>query len=144
MPPLRERRADIPALAEYFLAKLAGEHQRKIGRISSGALDLLTQYSWPGNVRELENVIERAVVVCDGFVIQERHLPAALQQAGARRPSSSRSAQAVERLERQMVEEALRDEGGNVAAAARVLGTTERIVRYKARKLGVDPSRFKR
>ena len=81
LPPLRERRADIPALAEYFLRKLAARAPAHASaRISSGALDLLTQYPWPGNVRELENVIERAVVVCDGFVIQERHLPDALQQ----------------------------------------------------------------
>ncbi len=143
LPPLRERSADIPALAEYFLVKLAGEHHRKIGRISSGALELLEHYPWPGNVRELENAIERAVVVCDGSVIQERHLPAALQQQA---PAKQRLtlAIAVEQLERQLVEEALRDEGGNVAAAARALGTTERILRYKARKLGIDPALFKR
>jgi Nif-specific regulatory protein len=142
LPPLRDRRADIPALAEYFLGRLATEHERRIARISSGALDLLTQYHWPGNVRELENVIERAVVVCNGSVVQEGDLPEALR---ATRPSGERLTlgEAVDRLERQMVEDALRAERGNIAAAARVLGTTERIVRYKARKLGVDPSRFR-
>jgi Nif-specific regulatory protein len=144
LPPLRHRRADIPALAEYFVARLAEEHARRVGRISSGALELLTQYPWPGNVRELENVIERAVVVCDGSVIQERHLPASVLEAKVVPTSQVTLSQAVDNLERQMVEEALRSEAGSVSAAARLLGTTERIVRYKARKLGIDLSRFRR
>jgi Nif-specific regulatory protein len=142
LPPLRDRRADIPALAEYFLSRLATEHERRITRISSAALDLLSQYSWPGNVRELENVIERAVVVCSGSVVQEGDLPEALR-AAKHNGDRMTLGEAVDRLERQMVEDALRTERGNIAAAARVLGTTERIVRYKARKLGVDPSRFR-
>ena len=75
LPPLRERRGDIPALAEYFVEKYAREHRREARRIASGALDVLCEYAWPGNVRELENAIERAVVVCEGPVIEERHLP---------------------------------------------------------------------
>ena len=142
LPALRDRRADIPALAEYFLGKLSREHQRKISRISSAALDVLVRHAWPGNVRELENVIERAVVVCDGVVIQKHHLPASLSSAPE--PEQLTLSQAVERLERSMVEDALRDQGGNIAAAARVLGTTERIIRYKAQKLGLDPARYKR
>jgi Nif-specific regulatory protein len=141
IPPLRERRADIAALAEYFLAKWAAEHQRsKISRISNGALDVLNEYPWPGNVRELENVIERAVVVCNGSVIQEQHLPHALR-AGVRDAEPLTLSAAVENLERTMIEEALRNAGGVMAAAARLLGTTERVVRYKAQKLGIDPSR---
>ncbi|HMI92565.1 MAG TPA: sigma 54-interacting transcriptional regulator, partial [Polyangiales bacterium] len=142
LPALRDRRADIPVLAEYFLGKLSAEHQRKISRISSAAFDLLTRHAWPGNVRELENVIERAVVVCDGAVIQKHHLPAALTEAPELEQLTL--SQAVERLERSMVEDALRNQGGNIAAAARVLGTTERIVRYKAQKLGLDPAHYKR
>jgi Nif-specific regulatory protein len=143
LPPLRERRADIAPLADYFVGALAEQHQRRISRISSGALDLLARYDWPGNVRELENVIERAVVICDGFVIHEQHLPAALREAAPAMPQLTLG-QAVERLERQLVEEALHKEGGSVAAAARLLGTTERVVRYKAGKLGIDPSRYRR
>jgi Nif-specific regulatory protein len=143
LPPLRERRADIPALADYFLGKWAVEHQRnKITRIATSALDLLSEHSWPGNVRELENVIERAVVVCNGSVIQEQHLPHALR-TGARPTERLTLSEAVERLERQLIEEALRNANGNVAAAARVLGTTERVVRYKAQKLGIDTARLR-
>ena len=142
LPPLRDRRADIPALAEYFLSKLAAAHGRRIGSISGGALDLLIAHGWPGNVRELENAIERAVVVCDGLVIQECHLPAALR--GVERPPERLSlSRAVDQLEQQMIEEALRAERGSIAAAARVLGTTERILRYKAQRLGIDPALFR-
>src|SRR5262249_34692556 len=143
LPPLRERRADIPALADYFLDKFAAEHRQKITRLSSGALELLARYSWPGNVRELENVIERAVVVCRGAVIQDKHLP-----RGVREPADDAHplslVQAVRRLERQMIEEALRTTAGNFTAAARALGATERVVRYKARKLGIVSPRLRR
>jgi Nif-specific regulatory protein len=142
LPPLRDRRADIPALAEYFLSSLAVAHQRKVGRISSGALDLLTRYDWPGNVRELENVIERAVVICDGFVIKEQHLPEVLH-GPPEEPARLTLAEAVRRLERQMVEQALCSERGNIVAAARALGTTERVVRYKMQKLGLVSARFR-
>jgi len=144
LPPLLDRRADLPALAEYFLSKYATEHRRKIARISSGALELLSQYAWPGNVRELENVIERAVVVCDGFVIQEHHLPEPIRAQVRDQPAERMTlADAVARLERQMIEEALRQARGNCARAARALGTTERIVRYKAGKYGLDSGRYR-
>jgi Nif-specific regulatory protein len=144
LPPLRSRRADIPALAEYFLRKWATEHKRaKITRIGSGALDLLCEYAWPGNVRELENVIERAIVVCTGSVVHEQHLPHTLRTR-VQKPERLTLTEAVEKLERQMIEEALQTASGNIAAAARALGTTERVVRYKAQKLGVEVARPRR
>jgi Nif-specific regulatory protein len=142
LPCLRDRPTDIPPLAEYFMRKFSSEHRRKIGRISTAAMDLLCRQPWPGNVRELENVVERAVVVCDGSVIQESHLPESLRgTAGA--PEKLTLQQAVDRLERQMIEDALRTAGGSMAAAARALGTTERVVRYKVQKLGIDPNKFR-
>jgi Nif-specific regulatory protein len=83
-------------------------------------------------------VIERAVVMCRGPVLQEQHLPRSVREPrdDAHVPTL---AEAVQRLERQMIEDALRTAAGNVAAAARALGTTERVVRYKARKLGIAP-----
>nr|PZN28651.1 MAG: sigma-54-dependent Fis family transcriptional regulator [Pseudomonadota bacterium] len=145
MPPLRERRADIPALAEYFLGKYSSEHRRRIARISSAALDVLCEYSWPGNVRELENVIERAVVLCDGSVLKEHHLPESVRTAVTAKPLERLTlAQAVADLERRMIQDALRTARGNAARAARALGTTERIVRYKAGKYGIDTTRFRR
>jgi Nif-specific regulatory protein len=142
LPPLRERPNDIPGLAEYFLAKYASEHQRRISRISSGALELMCGHSWPGNVRELENVIERAVVICDGFVIQERHLPDSIKNPVEPRSNEPLTlGEAVARLERTMISEALAKAQGNATRAARELGTTERIVRYKAQKYGIFTTR---
>jgi Nif-specific regulatory protein len=144
VPALRDRRADIPALAEYFLIKYAAEHGRRVGRISSGALEQLTQYSWPGNVRELENVMERAVVVCSRRVIEVRDLPDFFTRKTSQEPGRRLTLEeAVAQLECKLIEEALRDKDGNCARAARILATTERIVRYKARKYGIDSSHFR-
>ncbi len=143
LPPLRDRPADIPALAEYFMRKFGAEHSRKIGRISSAAMNLLCRQPFPGNVRELENVIERAVVVCKSSVIQETDLPEAFRVA-ASGTTKLTLGEAVDRLERQMIEEALETESGSLVAAARALGITERMVRYKIRKLGIALRRFKR
>jgi Nif-specific regulatory protein len=143
IPPLRERSADIPALAEFFMRKFAREHRRDVRDIASGAVDLLCRYTWPGNVRELENAIERAIVVCSGSVLEERHLPMTLRQAAGGDQAIGRPslAEAVERLERRMIEEALEESGGNLARASRALGTTERILRYKVRKYGLAATR---
>ncbi|MDP9036111.1 MAG: sigma 54-interacting transcriptional regulator [Myxococcota bacterium] len=135
LPALRDRRGDIPALAEYFLDKHAREHRREARRISSDAIDLLCEYSWPGNVRELENAIERAVVVCNGILVEERHFPEAIRAGATVKNNGKQSlAQAVESVERSMIEEALREADGNLARASRALGATERIIRYKVQK----------
>ncbi len=142
LPPLRDRLSDVSALAEYFVGKYAREHRRNIRRLGSGALDLLCNYAWPGNVRELENAIERSVVACEGLVIEERHLPEALRSSGPVKASTRATlTQAVEELERRMIQDALRDSAGNLARAARALGITERILRYKADKYGLAPAR---
>jgi Nif-specific regulatory protein len=138
LPPLRDRRADIPALADYFLEKYAREHRRDIRRITSGAMDLLTAYAWPGNVREFENAIERAVVSCVGTVLDESHLPKSIRGADLQsQPPPTTLALAVAQLERQMIADALRESQGNLARASRRLGTTERILSYKVRKYGL-------
>jgi Nif-specific regulatory protein len=135
LPALRDRRADVPALVEYFLEKYAVEHRRQARRIASAAIDALCQYDWPGNVRELENAVERAVVACEGSVVEEQHLPKAIRGANHagidRKPTL---AQAVEQVERRMIEEALRESAGNLARASRALGTSERVLRYKMTK----------
>jgi Nif-specific regulatory protein len=143
VPPLRGRRADIWALAEYFVTKYVAEHRRTITGISNGALDILSEHTWPGNVRELENAIERAVVVCDGFVIQARHLPSALREPAASLAPTSDAPpptlrEAVAALETRMLAEALTRARGNCARAARELGITERVVRYKAAQYNID------
>jgi Nif-specific regulatory protein len=144
LPTLRDRRSDVPALVEYFLEKYSAEHRRKVRRASSAALHALSQYTWPGNVRELENAVERAVVACEGALIEERHLPRTIvSSAGpvAERPTTL--AAAVEQLERQMIVEALAASHGNLARASRALGTTERVFRYKMTKYKVAPGRLR-
>ena len=81
VPPLRERKTDVLLLADHFLERLAADHRKRIRRIATPAIDMLMAYHWPGNVRELQNVIERAVLVCDGDVVHAHHLPPTLQMA---------------------------------------------------------------
>jgi Nif-specific regulatory protein len=145
VPALRERHADVPALAEYFLSKYAEQHGSRVRRISSSAIEALSAYSWPGNVRELENVMERAVVVARGGVIEERDLPELIRSGDKATTGAANLslAKAVAELERRMIGEALERSRGNYARAARALGATERIVRYKAGKHGIDPDQYK-
>jgi Nif-specific regulatory protein len=144
LPPLRDRRGDVPALVEYFLEKFSAEHRRKARRASSGVIHALSQYSWPGNVRELENAVERAVVACEGSLIEERHLPRTIVSTAEPPPDRPATlAAAVEQLERQMIVGALSASRGNLARASRALGTTERVLRYKMTKYDVVPMKTK-
>jgi Nif-specific regulatory protein len=144
IPPLRERRADILPLADYFAEKYAREHGKTIKRISTTAIDQLACYHWPGNVRELENTIERAVLMADGEVIHGHHLPPTLQTAEATGTEVSASlGGAVATFERSLIEDALKTTRGNRAKAARLLSTTERVINYKVKKYRIDPSRLR-
>jgi Nif-specific regulatory protein len=144
VPPLRERRADMLLLADYFLEKLSREHGKSIKRISTPAIDMLMSYHWPGNVRELENALERAVLVCDGQVIHAHHLPPSLQTAEASGTITHVSLkEAVSGYEKDLIQDALKSTRGNRAKAARLLDTTERIFNYKVRQYAIDCQRFK-
>lgn len=145
VPPLRERQSDLLLLADHFLQKYAKEHRRDIRRISTPAIDMLTSYHWPGNVRELENVIERAVLICEGAVIHGHDLPPSLQTAQASNTVVRLTlSEAVAGYEKDLVQDALKTSRGNRAKAARLLGTTERIFNYKVRKYEIDVDRFRR
>lgn len=145
LPPLRERRADIPLLAEHFLTRHAAEHQKPGKRLSSLALDLLMQYHWPGNVRELENVLERAVLVCDEDTIQAIHLPPGLQlQERSPGQKNLSLAAAVESLEKMMISEALQATQGNQSRAADYLDTSLRILGYKIKRYGLNPQQYRK
>ena len=144
MPPLRERKPDILLLAEHFVEKFEREHSKRIKRISTPAIDMLTSYHWPGNVRELENVIERAVLVCDSSVIHGHHLPPTLQTAeGSDTVTRLTLASAMEAYERDLIQDALKTARGNRAKAAKLLDSTERIVGYKVKKYGIRCDRFR-
>jgi Nif-specific regulatory protein len=144
MPPLRERKPDVLLLADHFLEKYGREHHKHIKRISTPAIDMLTSYHWPGNVRELENIIERAVVVCDSSVIHGHHLPPTLQTAeGSGTVTRLSLAQSVAAYESDIIQDALKTTRGTRAKAAKLLHTTERILGYKIKKYGIDCERFR-
>jgi Nif-specific regulatory protein len=145
LPPLRERKSDILLLAEHFLEKYEREHEKRIRRISTPAIDMLMSYHFPGNVRELENAIERAVLVCDSNVIHGHHLPPTLQTAELSGTVTSVTlASAVQAFERDLIQDTLKSTRGNIAKAAKQLDSTERILGYKIKKYGIDTLRFRR
>ena len=136
LPPLRQRKEDIPLLAEHFLARYAEENAKAVSEISKEALDLLTRYAYPGNVRELQNMIERAVVMARGAVVTRADLPPEVQHAEAAPVADTLPAQ-VEELEKTAIAQALERAGGVQSRAAEILGLTERNLRYKLKKYGL-------
>lgn len=145
VPPLRERKSDMLLLADYFVEKFSKENDKPIQRISTAAIDLMMQYHWPGNVRELQNCIERAVLMCRGDAIQAHHLPPTLQAADpAQKTSSGTLESAIAALEHEMIVAALKETGGNMAAGARQLGISERIMGLRVKQYGVEIERFKK
>src|SRR6266498_572388 len=144
LPPLRDRRPDIPLLADHFVEKYAKKHRKDVRRISTPAIDVLMSYHWPGNVRELENCIERAVLVCDGGVLHAHHLPPTLQTAevsGTLPPQSLGAAMSA--YEKDLLLDSLKIARGNRAKAARLLQTTERIFGYRLKRYGIEAARFR-
>ncbi|GHV26240.1 sigma-54-dependent Fis family transcriptional regulator [Spirochaetia bacterium] len=139
IPPLRERKSDIVLLADYFTEKYAGKNSKLIKRISTPAIDLLTSYSWPGNVRELENAIERAVILSKDQVIHSYDLPPSLQSAVSTNTEPTTTLEAaLSRLEKELIVEALKIADGNMAAAARRLGITERQMGLRVHHYGIN------
>ncbi len=145
LPPLRDRGPDILLLADYFVIKYAKEFGKDLKRISTSAIDMLMSYHWPGNVRELENCVERAVLLANGEAIEAWHLPPTLQMkpTGNQTISRGKMEALVSAFERDLITDALKDVRGNQSQAARLLGTTKRIIQYKVEKYGIDPKRFR-
>ena len=141
VPPLRERKADIPALAQYFAAHFAQQQEREVPELSPEFLAALMQSDWPGNVRELQNYIERVMAMTPGRVLHPRPLPRDLEGRPPR-PRLGRGRRLVDLvadLERRLIREALERCGGNQSRAARELGMTEQSLRYRLRKLPGRP-----
>ena len=148
MPPLRERRADILLLADHFLNKYNESYSKNIKRISTQAINMMMAYHWPGNVRELENCVERAVLTASDEVIHGYTLPPSLQTSDATNtpllPESGASLQTlVESFERELIVDALKRHRGVAAAAARHLQTTQRIINYRIKHLGISLKDFR-
>ena len=145
IPPLRERRGDIPLLVNHFIEKYNKIHGLEIRRISSTAIDLLMTYHWPGNIRELENCIERASILSTDSVIRSHNLPPTLQSAASTHSRVDGSLEAIlENVEKQMLIDALNLSKGNISKAAEQLKLTERMMGLRIKKYGIDPVIFKK
>lgn len=138
LPPLRERSSDIPALAAQFLKRYSEENGRRVERLSESALSRLAAYSWPGNVRELENVIERAVVLAEGGVIEAEHLPAEVVP-GPNHGAPPIPGSTMADIERYAILTTLAAQGGSTSRAADVLGVSVRKIQYKLQEYGSAP-----
>jgi DNA-binding NtrC family response regulator len=139
IPPLRERRDDIPALVEHFVRKHAQRTGRRVDRVDESALAGLQQYDWPGNVRELENTIERAVVLSTGPVITARAVSVA--GGAAQQPTglpSLKLRQNIEWVERETIRRALENAGGVKKDAAELMGISQRALSYYLAKYRID------
>lgn len=140
LPPLRERKEDIPELVRHFLRKKCAQLGRKVPEVDPKALELLMEYDWPGNVRELENVLERAIVLCEGDRIGPSDLPLLVEREGdvLRVPEGEVPLpEMLESLERQLIERALEKARGVKAEAARILGIKTSTLYYKMEKYGM-------
>jgi len=141
VPPLRDRREDVPFLVLHFLSKLGKELGSEIKEISPGAMDRLLEHNWPGNVRELENTIERSMVLASGRVLEA----ADVRIENIRGTVASASATqmlpdgyTLDQWEQVMIREALQRAGGNKSQAARLLGLTRNALRYRLTQMGLD------
>ena len=134
LPPLRERKEDIPLFAQHFLRKFAQENQKEVTEFSPEAMQLLLNYDWPGNVRELENAIERAVILAKDSLITipdlpyENMSPTRLVAAGKE----------LREVEKNHILNVLSQTGGNYSEAARILGITRMTLYNKVREYGLN------
>jgi DNA-binding NtrC family response regulator len=148
LPPLRDRRSDVPLLASHFLAKYAPLSGARVKEISREAMEVLLDYSWPGNIRQLESAIERAVLLCDGDRITPRDLPAevlarkSIGRAGERAGRADRFEIPTEginfdQFERELIMQAMERADGVIAKAAKLLGMSYRTLQYRLEKFGM-------
>ncbi|MCX5854354.1 MAG: sigma-54 dependent transcriptional regulator [Deltaproteobacteria bacterium] len=140
VPPLRERREDIPVLIDYFLKRYAEENGKNIRGITHEARDILLKYDYPGNVRELENIIERAVVISRDSVLSSEDLPFTEDMViptGTGKRETGMLRGSIEDLERKLIIEAMEKAGDHQTKAAELLGISERMLRYKLKKYGL-------
>jgi PAS domain S-box-containing protein len=134
LPPLRERREDIPLLVDHFIERFRRLKGKEITDIERQALSLLMRAEFPGNIRELENVIEHAFVMARGGTIRARHLPDSVRSGGGASPPAS-----FDEAEKELIVRTLEQTGWNRAAAARELGIHKTTLWRKMKRLGVDP-----
>jgi DNA-binding NtrC family response regulator len=141
IPPLRDRKEDIPFLARHFVRKIAPDLGSPAGGVSEAAIEKLMTYHWPGNVRELENVIERSLVLGTGETLEPEDIRLDMAPASAR-PAASNSflpeGLTLDEYEQALIRESLRRANGNKSQAARLLGLTRNALRYRLSQMGVE------
>ncbi|GAB4439136.1 MAG: sigma-54 dependent transcriptional regulator [bacterium] len=142
IPPLRERKEDIPALSKYFLEKYSKTLNKTINDFSQEAMKILKVYNWPGNIRELQNVIERAVVLCNNTTLTPRELPDDMVQSGeisniANIYENETLDDAIERIEKSLILKALKKADFSQTRTAEILGIKRTTLRYKLEKYGL-------
>jgi formate hydrogenlyase transcriptional activator len=145
LPPLRERREDIPSLAHYFLAKVADGMGRMFSGIDAESMDRLTAYSWPGNIRELQNVIEHSAILCDGDLLQVPPVLLSTRVIAGPTTSSTLSL-AIESGERRLIEQALEESNGRVfgpTGAATRLGIPSSTLESKIKRLRINKHQYR-
>ena len=143
LPPLRERREDIPLLSKYFVAKYAMEFNKEITELSQGAMHLLMTYNWPGNVRELEHLMERAIVMSDGPLLQAKDLALPSQVTGRCESLREAKAKEIARFEKIYIQGLLRVCGGNITRAAQVAQKNRRAFWQLIQKHQIDVAKYK-
>jgi two-component system response regulator HydG len=141
VPPLRARPSDVPRLAEHFLRRYAEENEKEISGLSDKARDVLIAHSWPGNVRELQNVIEQAVVLCEGDVIDVSDLPLTADTTEQEPLRLMIPGVTLAELERYAIMKTLEAVGGSPTKAAKILGVSRRTIQYRMREWGLGKSR---
>ena len=141
IPPLRNRRDDIPRLVDFFVAKHSASASRQIRGLTAGARNLIMTYSWPGNVRQLESAIERAILLCEGNEIEVEDLPVEMRQEGTpagafdfKLPPEGIS---FEDVERSLITQAMEQTNWNITRAAKLLGLSFRTLQYRLEKFGL-------
>lgn len=141
VPPLREHKEDIPALANFFLKRFAQSSGKNISGISPDAIELLTQFHWPGNVRELENVLERSITFAAGPILGAADIRLDRPAPAAASAPVLPEGMTLDQWEQEIIREALRRSNGNKSQAARSLGLSRNALRYRLSQMGVsDPS----
>jgi len=137
LPPLRERREDIPLLTDHFIGHFNLLQKKNIVGIEAEAMSVLMEYDWPGNIRELANIIERAFILCKGDFIERKHLPENISGAGD--AACAVPARSLRDVEAQFLLSALRENNGNRALTARKLGIHKSTLYRRLKALGLGP-----
>ncbi|MCD6377459.1 MAG: sigma-54-dependent Fis family transcriptional regulator [Planctomycetes bacterium] len=139
IPPLRQRREDIPELVEYFIGEISAELKIPAPNLTNEAMAALTRYDWPGNIRELRNVLERACLLAEDRIIDLEHLPQGIVgQSDSSTQTKGQTVSTLQETEKALIIKALRESNGNQTKAARSLGITRDVLRYRIKKYNLS------